>query len=70
MELAVAGGKRLSGSVIASGSKNATLAVMAGALLAEGETLIENVPDIGDVGVIGHTLQEIGVSVKLALIPI
>ncbi|OPZ51396.1 MAG: UDP-N-acetylglucosamine 1-carboxyvinyltransferase 1 [Firmicutes bacterium ADurb.BinA052] len=66
MELVVAGGKRLSGSVIASGSKNATLAVMAGALLAEGETFIENVPDIGDVGVMAHTLQEIGVSVKRA----
>lgn len=66
MELIVSGGRRLSGSVAASGSKNATLAIMAGAILAEGEALIENVPDIGDVGVMAQILQEIGVSARRA----
>ena len=66
MELIVEGGRRLSGSVAASGSKNAALAIMAGALLAEGETLVENVPDIGDIGVMAQLLQEIGVSVRRA----
>ncbi|MCR4425322.1 MAG: UDP-N-acetylglucosamine 1-carboxyvinyltransferase [Firmicutes bacterium] len=66
MELTVAGGARLSGAVRVSGSKNAALALMAGALLAEGETVLENVPDIGDVAVMSRILQEMGVAAKPA----
>ena len=44
----VQGGTRLEGKVRTSGSKNATLAIMAGAVLAEGEVILRNVPRISD----------------------
>ncbi len=45
----VSGGARLAGEVQISGSKNATLALMAAALLGEGETVLRNVPRLRDV---------------------
>jgi UDP-N-acetylglucosamine 1-carboxyvinyltransferase len=47
--LVVQGGRRLEGEVVVSGSKNATLALMAAALLAPGETVLRNVPRVRDV---------------------
>ena len=40
----VQGGVRLSGEVAVSGSKNATLALIASAILADSETVLHNVP--------------------------
>lgn len=57
----VSGGNKLQGEVRVSGSKNATLAVMAGALLAKGTTVLENVPCIGDVLTMIEMLQQLGV---------
>ena len=45
----VTGGNRLAGEVEASGSKNSCLALLAASILAEGPTVIENVPDLRDV---------------------
>jgi len=64
VELIVAGGRRLVGSVPASGSKNAALAIMAGSMLVEGDTIIENMPGIRDVSVMSSILQEMGVSIR------
>ncbi|MEA4882625.1 MAG: UDP-N-acetylglucosamine 1-carboxyvinyltransferase [Clostridia bacterium] len=64
MELRVAGGRRLAGHVGVGGSRNSALAVMAASLLAEGETTIDNVPDNGDVRLMGQILQGIGVGVR------
>ncbi len=47
--IVITGGTRLSGEVCVSGSKNATLALMAAALLGRGETVLENVPGVRDV---------------------
>jgi UDP-N-acetylglucosamine 1-carboxyvinyltransferase len=44
-----------------SGSKNGTLAVMAGALLGKGETILNNVPSIGDVHTMMEVLRALGV---------
>jgi UDP-N-acetylglucosamine 1-carboxyvinyltransferase len=57
----VAGGNRLEGEVRISGSKNGTLALMAGALLAKGVTILENVPRIGDTYTMVEMLQQLGV---------
>lgn len=57
----VVGGNRLEGKVKISGSKNGTLAIMAGALLAKGTTVLENVPQIGDVNTMIEMLQQLGV---------
>ena len=63
--ICVTGGKRLSGEVRVSGSKNATLAIMAGALLAKGPTVLTNVPRIGDVDTMVQMLQQLGVRTRL-----
>jgi UDP-N-acetylglucosamine 1-carboxyvinyltransferase len=60
----VVGGCRLKGDVEVSGSKNGTLALMAGALLAKGVTILENVPRIGDTFTMVEMLQELGVPAR------
>ena len=47
--IVVEGGVKLAGEVRVSGSKNATLALMAAALLGRGETVLRNVPGVHDV---------------------
>ena len=59
--LVLTGGARLEGTVISSGSKNGTLAIMAGALLGKGETVLRNVPSIGDVQTMMEMLRALGV---------
>lgn len=60
----IVGGNRLSGEVRISGSKNGTLAIMAGALLAKGTTVLENVPRIGDIDTMIEMLQQLGVKAR------
>lgn len=56
------GGRRLEGEVRLSGSKNATLAILAATLLpAEGQTILSNVPRISDVLTMIEMLQYLGV---------
>ena len=45
----VTGGKRLSGTVSISGSKNAALPILAATILLHGETTITNVPNLLDI---------------------
>ena len=61
----VVGGNRLEGEVKISGSKNGTLALMAGALCAKGTTILENVPRIGDILTMIEMLQELGVKARM-----
>ena len=58
--IVVSGGARLSGEVRVSGSKNATLALMAASLLAEGETVLRNVPRLRDVDAMLQILAALG----------
>lgn len=60
-KLSLTGGARLQGTVRSSGSKNSTLAIMAGALLGKGETILRNVPEIGDVHTMMDMLRALGV---------
>jgi UDP-N-acetylglucosamine 1-carboxyvinyltransferase len=57
----IAGGTPLTGAVTISGSKNAALALMAGALLIEGEVLLHNTPQIEDVFTMIALLEGLGV---------
>ncbi len=59
----VHGGARLSGSVQVSGAKNSVLKLMAASLLAEGTTVLTNVPDILDVTIMGEVLRRLGCEV-------
>jgi UDP-N-acetylglucosamine 1-carboxyvinyltransferase len=58
--IVVEGGPRLSGEVSASGSKNSTLALMAAALLVDGETVFHNVPRLRDVEGMLEILRAVG----------
>ena len=59
--IVVRGGKRLEGEVWASGSKNATLALMAAGLLTDAETVLRNVPRVRDVTTMMKILEALGV---------
>ena len=57
----IIGGTPLEGAVSVSGSKNAALALMAGALLIEGEVILHNMPRIEDVFTMLALLEGLGV---------
>ncbi len=59
------GGKPLNGEVIISGAKNAAVAIIPAALLADGPCRIENIPKIIDVTLQLQILRELGAKVKL-----
>ncbi|HEY8494667.1 MAG TPA: UDP-N-acetylglucosamine 1-carboxyvinyltransferase, partial [Myxococcota bacterium] len=59
--IVVRGGNRLSGEVRASGSKNATLALMAAALLCDEETVLRGAPRVRDVETMRQILAALGV---------
>jgi UDP-N-acetylglucosamine 1-carboxyvinyltransferase len=60
----IKGGNRLKGEVTVSGSKNATLPIMAASILGEGTTTLEGVPDLADVRALADVLNDLGVTVN------
>jgi UDP-N-acetylglucosamine 1-carboxyvinyltransferase len=60
----VTGGRRLSGAVDIGGAKNSALKLMAAALLAEGRSVIRNVPDIADCRTMAEVLERLGAGVE------
>ncbi len=54
----------LTGTVSAGGAKNSVLKLMAGCLLAEGCTVLSNVPRISDVDTMAEVLRAMGASVE------
>jgi len=58
------GGKKLSGRVVISGSKNAALALMPATLLASGKYRFTNIPELRDVTTMGKLLQMMGVDIE------
>jgi UDP-N-acetylglucosamine 1-carboxyvinyltransferase len=63
-KLIIKGPSRLEGKVKINGAKNAALAIISAALLGEGETILENIPRIGDVLILTEILHTLGVKVK------
>ncbi len=61
----ITGPTPLAGDVQISGAKNAVLPMMAAALLAEGESVIANVPDLRDVRFFMHLLEILGAGCRL-----
>ena len=59
----VEGGQPLSGTVTPAGNKNEALPVLAAAVLARGETTVQNVPRIRDVTLLLDGLRRLGVRV-------
>jgi UDP-N-acetylglucosamine 1-carboxyvinyltransferase len=56
----IKGGKKLNGSVKISGAKNAALPVIVASLLADGETILRNVPDLMDIRTIIKVIEYLG----------
>ena len=64
-KLEIKGGKRISGIIPISGSKNATLPILASTILTNKKVLIKNIPIVNDVETMVTLLETIGSSVKL-----
>jgi len=62
-KLRIFGSERLEGEVAVSGGKNAAVAIIPAALLADSPSTIENIPDINDVHVIIEMLKWLGAQV-------
>ena len=64
-KLQITGGRPLEGEVRISGAKNATLPILAAAMLADGPVTISNVPHLQDVTTMIELLGRMGVSVTI-----
>lgn len=64
-KLIVKGQKKLSGEVFISGAKNAVVAIIPAAIIAEGISIIENLPCIEDVTCFIKTLKSLGIKCEL-----
>ena len=60
----IEGGKRLEGEVEVSGSKNASLPILASTILNGGTTKLYNVPEIRDTKITQEILKFLGCTVK------
>ena len=47
--LEIRGGKKISGTIVISGSKNATLPILASTILTDKKVIIKNIPIVRDV---------------------
>ncbi|MEI6033493.1 MAG: UDP-N-acetylglucosamine 1-carboxyvinyltransferase [Verrucomicrobiae bacterium] len=65
-KILVHGGRRLSGSVRISGSKNSALPILAAALLTREPCVISRVPDLSDIHYMLTILSELGCEVERA----
>ncbi len=63
-KILVKGGRPLSGLVSVSGSKNAALPVMTAALLGDGATTLDNIPNLQDIRTMAKVLETLGAKVK------
>jgi len=59
----IEGPVRLSGTVAVNGSKNATLPIMAAAILAPGQSLLKGAPRLSDISVFSQLLDGLGCKV-------
>ena len=60
----IEGGKKLEGEVDISGSKNASLPIIAGSILNKGVTKLYNVPNIRDTQIMLKILKVLGCKIK------
>ncbi len=60
----VSGGTKLVGEVTIGGAKNAVVAIIPATILAKDRCIIENIPDISDVGILLKMLKEMGATVN------
>ncbi len=61
----IRGGRKLAGTVAVSGAKNASLALMPAAMLAQGTFRLHNTPDLRDVATMATLLMSMGMRIDL-----
>ena len=61
-KLEIRGGKKISGTIPISGSKNATLPILASTILTTKKVIIKNIPVVHDVETMASLLNTIGSS--------
>ena len=64
-KLEIRGGKKISGTIAISGSKNATLPILASTILTDKKIILNNIPIVRDVETMAFLLSTIGSTVKL-----
>ena len=60
----IEGGRRLAGRLTVDGSKNASLPLMAAALLSDGPVELDGIPDLSDTGNMVRLLEDLGLEVS------
>lgn len=63
--LAIEGGHRLTGTVRIHGAKNAALPILAASVMAHGESIIKDVPNLQDIRVMLTILRQLGANVQV-----
>jgi UDP-N-acetylglucosamine 1-carboxyvinyltransferase len=63
-KLLIAGGRRLEGEIAISGAKNAALPILCAALLTDEPLVLQNVPQLNDIGTMLKLLVQMGVKVE------
>ncbi len=64
-KLEIRGGRKVSGTILISGSKNATLPILASTILANKKIVITNVPIVRDVETMAHLLSTMGSTIEI-----
>ncbi len=64
-KIVIVGGSKLTGEVNISGAKNAAVAIIPAAILAQDMCRIENIPEISDVNMMIRILSHMGAEVKM-----
>ncbi len=59
----IKGGKSLQGEVSISGAKNAALGILAAAIMADEDVIVDNLPDVRDINVLLEAIEQIGAKV-------
>ena len=60
----IKGGNPLVGEVVIGGAKNAALAILAAAIMTDGECLIDNMPNVRDTNVLLQAMEGIGARIE------
>ncbi len=63
-KIVIQGGRRLKGTVQVSGAKNAALPALFAAILADGWSELENIPQLRDIATTCRLLEKLGLAVK------
>ncbi len=63
-KLEVFGAKKLKGNVYISGSKNASLPILAATILSNKKVILKNLPNVKDIETMIKLLMSIGSSIK------